>query len=590
MKRTLLLFALCALGTLGFAAADPMRPHLETRHGVRQLIVNGQPFLILGGELHNSSSSSRDYMKPVWPRLVAKKLNTVLAAVTWELLEPAEGRFDFSVVDELIQDARQNQLHLVFLWFGSWKNGESSYPPAWVKTNSQRFPLAQKASGENLNVLSTFGAATRDADARAFAALMHHIREVDGRDHTVLMIQVENEVGVLGDSRDHSPAANEAFAQAVPKELMDYLQQHKDTLAPELREAWTANGAKTAGTWTEVFGRSRPAEFILHYDLTEEEQRTELKKFHWPGDEVFMAWQYARYVNQVTAAGKAEYDIPMYANGWLQQATLPWPGTYPSGGPVPQVADVWRCGAPAVDLLAPDIYVPDFAETCEKWTRNGNPLFVPEADGRGPATANVLTAIIKHNAIGFSPFGIDGRAGPQPEETPQPGAPRPVDALAESYAVLTYLAPVILENQGRGTMAVLPPAGGPDDPPQQVKLGDYNVEVTYATPPHFGPPPAPGQPAPPSPFGPPPNPFPGRLIINTGPDEFLIVGGNMNLKITATAPGPKTVRLLSCKEIMLQDGKWIPGRQLNGDETEHNRRWPFFRPLGIYRVKVYRRD
>ena len=199
------------------AAADDSRPHLETRHGARQLIVDGQPFLILAGELHNSSSSSREYMKPIWPQLAQRNLNTVLAVITWELIEPQEGRFDFATVDDTIQGARQNHLRLVILWFGSWKNGESSYQPCWVKADPQRYPWVKDRAGKTLNILSTFGDATRDADARAYGALMRHIRQVDGKEHTVLMMQVENEVGVLGDSRDHIAAANDAFASRCPK-------------------------------------------------------------------------------------------------------------------------------------------------------------------------------------------------------------------------------------------------------------------------------------------------------------------------------------------------------------------------------------
>jgi beta-galactosidase GanA len=220
--------------TAAFSQGRPATniPHLEKRGTATQLIVDGKPFLVLGAELNNSSASSLEYMRPLWPKIAATNLNAVLATVSWELLEPEEGRFDFSLVDGLIQDARRHNLRLILLWFGSWKNGKSTYQPVWVKTNQQRFPIIQDEKGKGLPTLSTLSDANRDADSRAFAALMKHVREVDGDAHTVIVMQVENEVGVLGPARDHSAAANRAFADPVPKQFMDYLQKYKDTLIP----------------------------------------------------------------------------------------------------------------------------------------------------------------------------------------------------------------------------------------------------------------------------------------------------------------------------------------------------------------------
>jgi beta-galactosidase GanA len=232
-------------------------------------------------------------MKPIWPKLVASKFNTVLTGVSWAQIEPQEGKFDFSVLDGVIRDARSYNLCLVLLWFGSWKNSLSSYAPDWLKKDFERFPRAQVAGGKSIELLSPFSDANRDADARAFAALMRHVNAVDGQQHTVIMIQVENEVGMHGDSRDRSPAANRAFAAPVPKELMDYMQQHKDTLIPEFRQVWEAAGFKTSGTWEEVFGKSAVT------------------------DGIFMAWHISRYIGRVAEAGKAEYPLPMFCNAAL---------------------------------------------------------------------------------------------------------------------------------------------------------------------------------------------------------------------------------------------------------------------------------
>jgi hypothetical protein len=332
---------LLALASVAFSQSKLSTniPHLEKQGTATQLIVDGKPFLVLGAELNNSSASSMEYMRPLWPKIAATNLNTVLATVSWELMEPEEGQFDFSLVDGLIQDARRYNLRLILLWFGSWKNGKSTYQPVWVKTNQQRFPLIQDETGKGLPTLSTLSDANRDADSQAFAALMKHIREVDGEAHTVIMIQVENEVGVLGPSRDHSRIADSAFAASVPKEFMEYLQKHKDTLIPELHKRWEASGFKTAGSWEEVFGAGMET------------------------DELFMAWNYARYVGHVAAAGKAEYPLPMFVNTWLRQGSFKpnedKPGGFPSGGPLPEVMDAWRAGGPAIDILAPDVHVPE---------------------------------------------------------------------------------------------------------------------------------------------------------------------------------------------------------------------------------------
>jgi len=524
-------------------------------------------------------------MDPIWPALAQRNLNTVLATVVWELLEPQEGRFDFTTVDDTIQGARKNNLRLVILWFGSWKNGESSYQPAWVKADPQKYPWVKDRNGKTLNILSTFGDATRDADARAYGALMRHIREVDGKEHTVLAMQVENEVGVLQDSRDHIAAANEAFAGQVPADLMNYLAQHRDTLIPQFSRVWETNGFKTSGTWEEVFGPGRPSS-AQHT----EERDAEWRHVNWPVDEIFMAWRYSLYVGKVAAAGKAQYDIPMYCNTWLQQPGMAWPGQYPSGCPEPQVHDIWRFGAPSIDLLAPDLYLPQFAETCERFTRNGNPLFIPEANGRGPAPANALLAYLKFNAIGFSPFGIEGRGGNRGRMQGANGPPAP-DPLAQTYAILDYLAPVILDNQGKGAIALLQPMDDTNAPPQELTLGDYTLKIGPR-----GSGQGDGRRGGGGGFGESggrsvfTNTSPARFVINAMPGEYVFVGGPLSVTFTPVKPRPGRVLLGSFDESMNVDGRWAPGRRLNGDETGNNMRWQDMRTFGIYRYTVFQRD
>ena len=573
-KFALAFAALIAGRCYGQAASGV--PHLQKQGTATQLIVDGAPFLAVTGELGNNTATSLENMQPIWSKLVAGNLNCVLAAVHWAQMEPAEGHYEFALVDGLIQEARRNNLKLVFLWFGSWKNGLSSYVPYWVKQDYKRFPRIQIKGGKALELLSTFGDATRDADARAYRALMRHIKEVDGQRHTVVMMQVENEVGVLRDSRDRSAPANRAFAGPVPRELMSYLQQHKDTLIPELREVWAANGSKTSGTWEEVFGPGKPDSVDMPIQTTSppmspEEHDRSWRQLHWPVDEIFMAWNYARFVGKVIEEGKAEYNIPMYVNAWLQQPNHAWPGSYPSGGPLPQVHDIWRAGAPAADVLAPDLYLEYFDEVSERFTRNGNPLFIPETSANA---ANVMSAFGKYNAIAFSPFGIERSVGPDTE-------------LAAAYRVISQLAPAIAAQQGKGTITAVRMNRG--DAPLNVKLGDYTLDLTYigAGRVPIAPEPATaGQPRPPQ--GPPAVQA-AAILIAAGPNEFYFGAGAGGLKIgfTANTPGPRIVGLGDVQEGKFVDGKWRVVRQLGGDDTGQGEILSL-RPNTVLRVTVYR--
>jgi hypothetical protein len=584
-----------ALAVPGYGQIDLGIPQLQKQGTATQLIVDGKPFLAVTGELGNNSATSLEYMQSVWPKLRAGGLNCVLAAVLWSQFEPEEGKYQTDLVDGIIQAARANDLKLVLLWFGSWKNGTSSYPPVWVKADYKRFPRIQIKGGKSIELLSTLGDATRDADARAFRALMSHVKSVD-RQHTVLMIQVENEVGVLRDSRDRSAAANKAFAGQVPKELMDYLQKHKDTLAPELKEVLAENGNKTAGTWEQVFGQGKPDSVDMPVQtnsppMTPEEHESAWRKLRWPVDEIFMAWNYARYVNKVVEEGKAGYNIPMYVNGWLQQPNMAWPGTYPSGGPLPQVHDIWHAGAPSIDILAPDLYLEYFDDVCDRFTRNGNPLFIPETSAN---PNNVIKAFVNHNAIGYSPFYIDRSVSADGE-------------LANTYRLITEMAPVITAQQGKNRMAAV--TGKQGDPPVKVSVGEYTLNLAFmgngripiAPEPAATAAPAAGQPAAAPVAAPPQGGRGGRgaaggqpqggtaIFINAGPNEYYMHGtsGNIRVSFTANTPGPPIVGLGDVQEGKFVDGKWVVVRQLGGDDTGQGELLTL-RPNTMMRVTVYR--
>ena len=528
-----------ASGAAATASASDI-PHLRKQGTATQLIVDGKPFLALAGELLNNSATGVEHMKPIWPKLVETHFNTVLAGVSWAQIEPEEGKFDFHVLDGVIEGARSHNLHLVLLWFGSWKNGLSSYPPDWVKKDFERFPRAQATAGRSIEQLSSFSDANRDADARAFAALMRHVKEVDGRQHTVIMIQVENEINGL----DHSPLAAQDQAGPVPKELMDYLQQHKDTLIPELRQVWEAAGFKTSGTWEEVFGKGGGA------------------------DEIFIAWHYAHYVGRVAEAGKAEYPIPMFCNTWGEG--FPRAGQRANGAPKPSVIDVWRAGAPKIDMLSPDIYGGDYVGMCTDYTRSGNPLFIPETGYGANNPGKALYAFGHYNAIGFSPFGIDreDRLGRSPE-------------LVEIYDLLSRAAPLILAHQGDGTMAAVMLRS--NDPPQKIPLGNYTLQVTYWPIRYTMPLLMPGEP----PAG--PRPPSAAILIAAGPDEFFAIGSEVKITFTSNTPGLPLAGLGTVEEGTFVDGRWVPDIRLAGDDTgQGDDLFEIQRHMGIQRFTLYR--
>ena len=316
----LLGFSLSSVAVLTFclAAQASEAPRIEQKDGRYALLVDGRPFLILGGQIHNSSSWPSEFPQ-VWKSMEALHANTVEAPVYWEQFEPREGQFDYTNVDQLVEGARAHNLHAVILWFGTWKNGNMHYVPAWVKNDPKRFPHVIRPDGEPIDVLSANSRNTLEADKAAFVALTRHLNKIDGEAHTILLIQVENESGNIGSVRDNSAESNKEFAGPVPADLL-------------------AAAKKQQGTWEQVFGAD--------------------------ADEIFQAYHQAKYVNEIAAAGKREFNIPFYINVWidypaaqLPQRQLDTPGIgYPSGGPVQKLVGLWRALAPSIDMIGPDIY------------------------------------------------------------------------------------------------------------------------------------------------------------------------------------------------------------------------------------------
>ncbi len=534
IRRVLVLVA------ASFAVSTAWADALPVIRG-RQLLVDGKPYLAIGGELHNSSTSSPAYMEPVWEKLQKMHVRTVVSTVTWEDLEPEEGKFDYTTLDAQIEQARQRDMRLVLIWFGAFKNAGSTYAPTWVRQDTVRFPraLVRAQLKEAFTykgamprpVLSVFTPALMNADRFAFVALMQHLAKID-TNHRVIMVQVNNEVGLLRDSRDRSPQAEAAWQQPVPPALLRYLVQYQTRLKPELLAVWSRQGRRRAGSWSEVFGND------------------------WQADEIFMAWHFARYTETLAAAGRKALDLPMYANAWLgPQEGQPNAGQYPSGGPAKRVLDIWHAAAPSLALLAPDIYVPDAKVPLEDYDHAGNPIFVPEAQFR---TGDMFWALGAHRALGFSVFGIeDGRVDGQ---------------LAQAFSLLNPAADVITKAQAEGRIAGILLEAGKS---AEIRLGGYVIsvretqtllkqmmlDVGLQAPPE-------PRPLPSETEGPSSRPAPGDgrafgLIIDEGNDSFLLIGKGFTADF---AFGGRLTEVDRVEEGHFVGSVWRRARVLNGDE------------------------
>ena len=388
---------------------------LKKQGTATQLIVDNQPFLILGGELGNSSASCNADIEQIFPKLERMGLNTVLVPIYWDLTEPSEGNFDFTLTQKILDQARDNNLKVIFLWFGAWKNSMSCYAPLWFKEDYKKYPRAYTKDGKPLEIASAFSNNVLQADKKAFTQWMNYVAQADKDNETVIMVQIENEIGMLEDARDYSKEANKAFQSQVSQQLMDYLQKNKKNLHPAMLAKWGEKGFKTKGSWTEIFGN----------DLYT--------------DELFMAWQYACYVEQLAQEARNIYDVPLFVNAAMNSRNRK-PGEYPSAGPLAHLIDVWQCGAPAIDFLAPDIYDTGFADWTAQYKLPNNPLFIPETrlcDNNGVRAFYVFG---EHDALGISPFSIED------------GSDDSQNSLVRGYAKLNELIPLIFSNQGKGTM------------------------------------------------------------------------------------------------------------------------------------------
>ncbi len=517
---------------------QPM-PHLQQVGETTQLVVDGSPFLIRGGELGNSSYTSLEYMAPIWQKLKTMNVNTILVPVYWELIEPQEGQFDFDLFDHLLAEARQHDLKLVLLWFASWKNSMSSHAPAWVKLDQQRFPRVKDDKGKSHEILTPFSDNNLQADKKAFQALMRHIKKVDEDFQTIIMIQPENEIGMLPVARDYSALATEKFDENVPTEFITYLQKNKQKLVPEFYEVWAQNGFKTSGTWEEIFGVGSHT------------------------DEIFMAWFYALFTNEVVEAGKAIYPLPMFVNAALNRPGHEPGSGYPSAGPLPHLMDVWKAGGPAIDFLSPDFYNPDFKHWCDLYTRQGNPLFVPEHRFDDTVAAKAAFAFGHYEAIGFSPFSIESTDEPEDE------------TLGKMYALIEQATPLITSFHGQDKIEGV--LLDKENPQSVFQLGAYEFTVRHSYTlgyeaksknDHWD--------------------VAGAIFIQTGEHEFYMIGSGLVVTFKNVRQPDLNVGILKADEGRFEDEEWMVIRHLNGDQTHQGRHVRiFYDHYSIQRFELY---
>jgi beta-galactosidase GanA len=496
-------------------------PHLKKQGKTAQLIVEDKPYLILGGELGNSSFTSLEYMEPIWPKLEAMNLNTVLVPIYWELMEPSEGNFDFKLYDKLIEKARNHDLKLIPLWFGSWKNSMSCYAPSWVKKDQQRFPRIKDDKGISHEILTPFSENNLNADLKAYQALLKHVREIDENEHTIIMMQCENEIGMLPTARDYHPLANKKFQESVPAEFIQYLKKNKENLVPEFKAIWEKNGYKESGTWEEIFGEGPHT------------------------DEIFMAWYYARFTNAIVEAGKEIYPLPMYVNGALNRPG--WlPGKYPSAGPLPHLMDVWKAGGPSIDFFSPDLYFPNIKHWSDLYTRQGNPLFIPEHRFDHTIAAKAAFVFGHYEAMGFSPFSIESTRDPDNEP------------IGKIYNSINQLTPIITANQGQNKIdGVLLDK---ENQGSNLRFGDYEFTVKHSYT-----------------LGYEANSKndvweeTGALILQTGENEFYLAGSGVVITFKNLKNPELNVGILKAEQGRFENAEWKVIRYLNGDQTHQGR-------------------
>lgn len=558
MKRFTLTLATLLLCSTSFSQT---LPHLAKVGETISLIVDGSPLVLRSGELNNSTASSIRYMEQqrTFERLKALNLNSVIATASWELVESVEGEYNFAEVDYIIEQARKYDMKVILLWFGTFKNPFMTYAPSWVKQNPGKYPRAKDADGNDLEMPSVFSEAVLKADARAYVATLEHIREVD-TDNTVVMIQIENEPGLRGTPRDFSALAEKAWRADVPAQLINYLKANSDSLQPDIKAAWERSGRREKGNWEEVFGKSLSEDDGTNAILNQTEH-------------FFTAYAFARYLDYMAIEGKKVLPLPTFVNSSVFRIDSRGI-SLGNGCSIPEFFDLYKAGAPNLDILTPNSYMQQLDQICEAFSWKGNPILIPESTVTG---ARALYSVGEWDAIAFSPFGIDSWAegvleNPTPEQ----------QLFAHTYDQMAQMEELIEEHLGKESMrgAYIYNTRAEDT----LQMGNYEIRFSRGRSFDIG-----ALMAPTGSFsaekqeqarfeG-------GAIIIQTQPDEFYVVGYG----ISANFQLREGIKHSFCgydsiDEGIFRDGEFVEYRRLNGDERN------VFLPDGkitALRVKMY---
>jgi hypothetical protein len=488
-------------------------PQLIQKNGRHALLVDGQPFLILGGQAHNSSAWP-GMMPQVWSAIKSMNANTLEVPIYWEQIEPQPGKFDFSLIDTLLKQGREHNVRLVLLWFATWKNGSNHYMPDWMKSDAAKYPNITSKNGRPVDSPSPHTQAAMEADAKAFAVVMGYLKKADPQ-FTVIMVQVQNEPGSWGSVRDFSPAAQKLFEGQVPAEL----------LKPEVLKA-LSRSVDAKGTWQEVFGSD--------------------------ADEYFHAWSVARYIGYVAAAGKAVNKLPLYVNAALRDPiSNPSASSYESGGPTDNVIPIWKAAAPAIDILSPDIYLSGsekVLKVIELYSRPDNALFVPEI-GISEVNARYFYSVLASGGIGFSPFGID-RNNLATEEDNAAQLVSVSQEYAMALPMMRELAKWAFEGKIKSVVE------REDNAEQTIDLGLWQATISFGA-------------ARRNTVQANAKPISKAMVVQLGDNEFLLIGTLCHFTFKPLgANAGKAWQYLKVEEGVYENGKFKLLRILNGDETD----------------------